>query len=97
MAFEKLKFKKVSNKHMLENSYAFYDSIIRRRTVRDFSDEEVPIGIIYNAIKSASSAPSGANKQPWHFAIVKDLGINCLLYTSPSPRDKRQSRMPSSA
>ena len=60
---------------MLENSYAFFDSIIRRRTVREFSDEEVPIEIIYNAIKSASSAPSGANKQPWHFAIVKDLGI----------------------
>ena len=75
MAFEKLKFKKVSNKHMLENSYAFYDSIIRRRTVRDFSDEGVPIEIIYNAIKSASSAPSGANKQPWHFVIVKDLSI----------------------
>ena len=72
MAFEKLKFKKISNKYMLENSYDFYDSIIRRRTVRDFSDEEVPIEIIYNAIKSASSAPSGANKQPWHFVIVKD-------------------------
>ena len=72
MAFEKLKFKKISSKYMLENSYAFYDSIIRRRTVRDFSDEEVPIEIIYNAIKSASSAPSGANKQPWHFVIVKD-------------------------
>ena len=57
MAFEKLKFKKVSNEHMLEKSYAFYDSIIRRRTVRDFSDEGVPIEIIYNAIKSASSAP----------------------------------------
>jgi iodotyrosine deiodinase len=72
MAFEKLKFKKISNKYMLENSHAFYDSIIKRRTVRDFSDEEVPIEIIYNAIKSASSAPSGANKQPWHFVIVKD-------------------------
>ena len=55
MAFEKLKFKKVSNQHMLENSYAFYDSIIRRRTVREFSDEEVPIEVIYNAIKIKSS------------------------------------------
>lgn len=43
-----------------------------RRTVRDFSDKPVPIEIIENAIKSASSAPSGANKQPWHFIIVKD-------------------------
>ena len=75
MAFEKLKFKKISNKHMLENSYAFFDSIIRRRTVREFSDEKVSIEIIYNAIKSASSAPSGANKQPWHFVIVKHPDI----------------------
>ena len=70
MTFEKLKFKKVSNKHMLENSFSFYDSIIKRRTVREFSDEEVPIEIIYNAIKSASSAPSGANKQPWHLSLI---------------------------
>ena len=28
--------------------------------------------------------------------VLKDMK-NCLLYTSPSPRDKRQSRMPSSA
>ena len=31
------------------------------------------------------------------FLLVAVLGICCLLYTSPSPRDKRQSRMPSSA
>ena len=30
--------------------------------------------------------------------IAKEAGVSpCLLYTSPSPRDKRQSRMPSSA
>ena len=28
---------------------------------------------------------------------ARRFGISCLLYTSPSPRDKRQSRMPSSA
>ena len=30
-------------------------------------------------------------------SLLKVLLTNCLLYTSPSPRDKRQSRMPSSA
>ena len=57
---------------MIENSRSFLENIIQRRTVRDFSDKPVPIEIIENAIKSASSAPSGANKQPWHFVIVKD-------------------------
>ena len=28
---------------------------------------------------------------------IEDYSMGCLLYTSPSPRDKRQSRMPSSA
>ena len=44
--------------------------------------------------------PSGGNKKDIKLAAIidlKDLAIACLLYTSPSPRDKRQSRMPSSA
>ena len=32
-----------------------------------------------------------------HGKFNADLSYDCLLYTSPSPRDKRQSRMPSSA
>lgn len=42
----------------------------RRRTCRDFTSEPVPRGIIEAAITAAGSAPSGANHQPWHFAVV---------------------------
>ena len=31
------------------------------------------------------------------YAAIEGVALGCLLYTSPSPRDKRQSRMPSSA
>ncbi|MGB5331448.1 MAG: nitroreductase family protein [Woeseiaceae bacterium] len=48
----------------------FYADINRRRTVRDFSDRPVPQDIIETALKAASTAPSGANLQPWHFAVV---------------------------
>ena len=72
MAFEKLDFKRLSEIDMIKRSQVFYEDIIKRRTVRDFSDENAPIEIIFNAIKSASSAPSGANKQPWYFVVVKD-------------------------
>lgn len=41
-----------------------------RRTCRDFSDESVPREIIEAAIDAAGSAPSGANHQPWHFAVI---------------------------
>jgi nitroreductase len=48
----------------------FYVDIDRRRTVREFSDRPVPRDIIETAVKAASTAPSGANLQPWHFAVV---------------------------
>ena len=38
----------------------------------------------------------GLQREGWPVAMVKRF-MHCLLYTSPSPRDKRQSRMPSSA
>ena len=48
----------------------FYSEMNRRRTVREFSDRPVPRDIIETALKVANTAPSGANLQPWHFAIV---------------------------
>ena len=48
----------------------FFVDINRRRTVRDFSDRPVPRDIIETALRAANTAPSGANLQPWHFAVV---------------------------
>ena len=67
-----LNFTVMDAEAMLEASRNFRDTIIRRRTVRDFSDKPVNSEIIDNAIQSAASAPSGANKQPWHFVVVSD-------------------------
>jgi nitroreductase len=70
-----LNFKSLSAQQMLQRSEAFYHSINRRRTVRDFSDKNVDKAVIENAVRSAGTAPSGAHKQPWHFAIVSDSKI----------------------
>jgi iodotyrosine deiodinase len=72
MAFQKLIYNTIPESEMIERSTTFFDLMIQRRTIRDFSDRPIPIEIIENAIQTASSAPSGANKQPWHFVIVKD-------------------------
>jgi len=48
----------------------FYADLQRRRTVRDFSDRAVPRDIIETALRTANTAPSGANLQPWHFVAV---------------------------
>ena len=55
---------------MRERLDELYQDLDRRRTVREFSDRPVPRDIIETALKIANTAPSGANLQPWHFAVV---------------------------
>ena len=75
MSFKKLQFQKITFEEMDYNANQFFQKVSSRRSVRDFSKDNFPIEIIKNCIKSASTAPSGANKQPWHFVIVKDSKI----------------------
>jgi iodotyrosine deiodinase len=58
-----------------ERSGQFFDWLNQRRSVRDFSDEPIPKVVIENLIRAASTAPSGANKQPWTFCAVQDPDI----------------------
>lgn len=60
---------------VLERSAAYYKQMDKRRTVREFSAEPVPKEVIENLIMTASSAPSGAHKQPWTFCAVSDPTI----------------------
>jgi iodotyrosine deiodinase len=49
---------------------AFYEAIRTRRTCRFIGDKSIPHEAIEAAILAAGTAPSGANHQPWHFAVV---------------------------
>jgi len=64
------KYREYSTEEMRDRLDEFYADIDRRRTVREFSDRPVPRDIIETALKAANTAPSGANLQPWHFAVV---------------------------
>ena len=68
-------YPRYSEEEMRSRAEALYDTLNTRRTVRDFSDAPVPREIIESCIKTASTAPSGANQQPWHFAVVGDPKI----------------------
>ena len=50
----------------------FAETMRRRRTVRDFASTPVPRDVIEQCLRAAGTAPSGANQQPWHFAVVRD-------------------------
>lgn len=55
---------------MRDRARAFYAEIRGRRTVRAFSQRLVPRDIIETCLLTAGSAPSGANRQPWHFVAI---------------------------
>lgn len=65
----------LSDEEMLERSLSFYEAMDSRRSVREFSDRAVPHEVIENLIKAASTAPSGAHKQPWTFCVVENPEI----------------------
>ena len=50
----------------------FYETMRTRRTVREFSDRPVSRETIEWCVRAATTAPSGANKQPWRFVCVQD-------------------------
>jgi iodotyrosine deiodinase len=60
---------------MIRRSENYFEWINKRRSVRHFSDKPVPKEVIENIIKSASTAPSGANKQPWTFCVVESAEL----------------------
>lgn len=53
-----------------DRSAQFYHEMSSRRSIREFSSQEIPEGVLESIIKTASTAPSGAHKQPWFFALI---------------------------
>ena len=66
----------------------FYDWMNTRRTVRDFSIKPIPEMVIENIILSASTAPSGAHKQPWTFCVVKNPDIKKQIRNAAEQEEK---------
>jgi iodotyrosine deiodinase len=60
------------NEELITRSRTLYDFVARRRSVRSFSEQEIPEEAVNNCIRIAGTAPSGANRQPWTFVLIKD-------------------------
>ena len=65
----------ISESEMETRTSEFLKELKSRRTVRDFSERSVPREVIENCLLAAGRAPSGANQQPWHFAVVGDPAV----------------------
>jgi nitroreductase len=83
---------------MLNRSREFYQFMDKRRTVRDFSDKAVPKEVIDHILMAASSAPSGAHKQPWTFCVVSDpeLKKQIRIAAEKEEYENYHGRMPES-
>lgn len=77
-----------NNEEMESRSQVFYDWLNLRRTVRDFSDKPIPESVIENILLSASTAPSGAHKQPWTFCVVKNKDIKKQIRIAAEKEEK---------
>lgn len=76
---ERLPFERLDRDEQRRRSRAFLALMRRRRSVRHFSTEPVPLELVENALRVAATAPSGANQQPWTFVVVGDPAIKATI------------------
>ena len=92
----KLEYREYEPAVMQARAEDFYQLLNTRRTVRDFSDRPLAVEIIEQCLLTAGTAPSGANRQPWHFAVVSDPAIKreIRLAAEEEEREFYQRRAP---
>jgi len=79
---------KRSEDQPLVASRNFLENMNMRRSVRFFSDEAVPKEVIENILKTAGTAPSGANKQPWFFVAVSNKKVKKIIREAAEIEEK---------
>jgi len=82
-------YKSYPIEEMQKRSEEFFINIQRRRTVRDFSNKSIPKDIIENCLRAAGTAPSGANRQPWHFSVVSDSETKKKIREAAEEEEKK--------
>lgn len=68
-------YRRYPEEEMQRRTADFYNEMKRRRTVRDFSDTPVDRKIIETCLKTAGTAPCGANQQPWSFVVISNTAV----------------------
>lgn len=94
--FIPLQFTKLPLSDQTRNAGQFYQLCNGRRSVRDFSSDPIPAELIETLIKTAGTAPSGANRQPWRFIVVQDPELKRKIRIAAEKEEKEsyEERMP---
>ncbi|MFL6540419.1 MAG: nitroreductase family protein, partial [Chthoniobacterales bacterium] len=64
-----------SDEEIIRRAIDFHTRMQRRRTIREFSDRPISREVVEHCIRTAGTAPNGANLQPWHFVAVSNPGV----------------------
>ena len=94
--FVRLVFQEIPIDEMHESADAFYELMDGRRTTRHFSDRMVPRDLIETAVRTASTAPSGAHLQPWTFVAISDQSLKSRIREAAEQEERRfyEERVP---
>ncbi|TFG94844.1 MAG: nitroreductase family protein [Calditrichales bacterium] len=82
-------YRPFSEEEMKKRAKDFRLEMQRRRSVRQFSSKPVPMEVIQDCLLTAGSAPSGANRQPWHFVVITDPAIKKKIRSTSEKEEYR--------
>ena len=77
--FEEYTKETYQESEVIQRSKEFFEWMNKRRTVRQFSDKPIPKEVIENIVLTASTAPSGAHKQPWTFCVISSAELKSKI------------------
>jgi nitroreductase len=83
-----LHFERRPEDEMVARGRDFLELMARRRSVREFAPDPVPRELIESVIAAANTAPSGANRQPWHFVAVSDPEVKAEIRRGAEAEEK---------
>jgi nitroreductase len=86
--FRPLGFERLAPEEQQRRAREFLARLRTRRSVRQFSADPIPEGVVEDAIAAAASAPSGANQQPWRFVVVRDPEIKRQIRLAAEAEEK---------
>ena len=94
--FIRLEFQELPADEMLSRAHAFHEQMDQRRTTRHFSGREVPRELIELAVRTASTAPSGAHLQPWTFVAISNPELKARVREAAEAEERRfyEERIP---